>query len=279
VTVSGSTRIAGILGDGISYTLSPRMHNRAFSELGIDGIYIPFDVREGALGDAVKALRGIRNFIGANVTVPYKREVVKFLDEVRPRAERAGAVNTICVKGGRLIGDNTDAEGFLRSLKEEFNPSRKTAVIVGAGGTAYAAASALAGAGVRELRVLNRTVPRARELGRHLRRHFPKCPVTVGKLGLADLNKALSGADLLVSTVQSGLEKIAGRIPKDELSRIFVYDVVYARETPLLKAARRARARRMDGLGMLAHQGALAFELWTGKTAPVAIMKKALKGK
>jgi shikimate 5-dehydrogenase len=151
--------------------------------------------------------------------------------------------------------------------------------VPGAWGTAYAAASALAGAGVRELRVLNRTVPRARELGRHLRRHFPKCPVTVGKLGLADLNKALSGADLLVSTVQSGLEKIAGRIPKDELSRIFVYDVVYARETPLLKAARRARARRMDGLGMLAHQGALAFELWTGKTAPVAIMKKALKGK
>jgi shikimate dehydrogenase len=93
------------------------------------------------------------------------------------------------------------------------------------------------------------------------------------------LNAALPGADLLVSTVQSGLEKIAGRIPKDELSRIFVYDVVYARETPLLKAARRARARRMDGLGMLAHQGALAFELWTGKTAPVAIMKKALKGK
>lgn len=277
--IRGSTKVVGILGQDISYTLSPRMHNRAFERLGLDFVYVPFEVPEDRVPEAVEAVRAL-GLKGVNVTVPHKRAVFDYFRKrnypLDKDAVRIGAVNTIVRDGGRLSGHNTDGKGFLLALREHFEPRGRRTVIAGAGGSACAVADALAGAGVSSLVVANRTASRARDLARRLRKHFPKVGVRTAELGA--LGREIGQADLLVDTVRTGLSGIAERLPASALARVFVYDLIYGRETALLKAARRAGARRTDGLGMLAYQGALAFRLWTGKKPPVRLMKEALKG-
>lgn len=250
------------------------MHNAALSALGIDARYEAWDVPPEGLGEAVAALRR-PELVGANVTVPHKRAVMSWLDGVTDVARQVGAVNTVIADGGRLLGDNTDGEGFLRGLRElPVAVAGARCVVLGAGGAARAVAHALLRAGA-EVALHNRTRARAVALAAELG--------SVGRVAVlsdATLVESVAAAELLVQATPVGMEGVAGGaspLPPGVLPRAgAVVDLVYRpAETPLLAAARAAGLRAQNGLPMLVHQGALAFERWFGVAPPLAIMWRA----
>ena len=174
--INARTRIYGIFGYPIEHSASPAMQGAAFASLRLNAAYLPFAVKSSELKKAVEAIIPL-GLGGVNVTLPHKEEVVRFLDGLAPEAERIGAVNTVVIKKGRLIGHNTDCAGFLRALKEDlgFSPRGKTAFILGAGGAARAVTFALAGAGVARLYVADIIMTRASALAANLRKYFPRC--------------------------------------------------------------------------------------------------------
>lgn len=276
----GSITVVGIIGRPVAHSLSPLMHNRAFQHLGMNWVYVPFEVREQDLPAAVAGLRAL-SVKGVNVTIPHKTAVIPLLDELTPAAAAAGAVNTIIREAGRLIGDNTDGSGFVRSLAEEagFDPKGTRVVVLGAGGAARAVAAALAGAGCAHVAVANRTVDKAWAVAEVAAR----CGAQAAALPLERraLEEALAGAQLLVQATPVGM---AGdqSLPLDpDLLQppLLVADLVYTPLwTPLLRAARARGCAVLPGWGMLLYQGAEAFERWTGVRAPVAVMREALLG-
>ncbi|MHB9156053.1 MAG: shikimate dehydrogenase [Endomicrobiales bacterium] len=263
-------RLVGIFGFPVRHSLSPAMHNAAFSALGMDFTYVPFEVPPEKLRPAVEALRTL-HFAGVNTTIPHKEKVMRFLDAVDPEAARIGSVNTLVNRNGKLWGYNTDGKGFLADLREHgFSPRGKTALMVGAGGAARAMAWALSRAGIKKLYICDQDGRRARALAGKTAR--------AQAVPAATWKHAVPGIDILINATPVGMrpgDPPLARAP--ELKRgIFVYDVVYNRSTELLAEARKAGAIPCSGFGMLLHQGALAFQLWTGKKAPLEVMRKAL---
>jgi shikimate dehydrogenase len=256
------------------------MQNAALEAAGIDGLYVPWRVQSAGLPAAFASLRGMENFGGANVTVPHKEQAFALVDTLTPEAAAVGAVNTVVARDGRLLGANTDGLGFLRSLREEadFLPHGKPAVILGAGGAARAVAWSLAEAGAEPLVIVNRTAPRARSLAEFVHRAIGTA--TVG-LGLDDpqMSTAVKDCALVVNATSVGLNP-ADPPPIDPAflqSGALVYDLIYRpKETALLREATRRGCRVLGGLRMLLHQGALAFELWTGQKPSEAAMWHAL---
>ncbi|HWQ68544.1 MAG TPA: shikimate dehydrogenase [Patescibacteria group bacterium] len=269
-----------LFGDPVAHSLSPVMQNAALQAAGIDGLYIPWRVQSAGLPAAFASLRGMENFGGANVTVPHKEQAFALVDTLTPEAAAVGAVNTVVVRDGHLLGANTDGLGFLRSLHEEadFLPRGKSSVILGAGGAARAVAVSLAEAGAEPLVIVNRTAERARSLAEFVYRNIGTS--TTG-LGLDDPQMPATVRDcaLVVNTTSVGLNP-ADHPPIDPSllqSGALVYDLIYRpRETALLREAKRRGCRVMGGLGMLLYQGALAFELWTGHKPSEAAMRHAL---
>jgi len=259
--ISGKARLAGILGWPVSHSKSPRLHNHWLALHGIDGAYVPLPVAPSDLAEAVRLLPRL-SFAGANVTVPHKETVLELVDEVDPLAARIGAVNTLVIAAnGRITGRNTDALGFLFNLKEiREQPAAGPAVVLGAGGAARAACAALIEEGAPEIRLVNRSLDRARQLAADL--GGPIVPVA-----WSGREAALEGAALLVNSTSLGmtgqppLEIALDRLPKDAL----VNDMVYAPlETGLLAAARARGNAVADGIGMLLHQARPGFEAWFG---------------
>ena len=275
--ISGKTSIYGIFGYPVEHTFSPGMHNAAFSSMGLDGCYVPFSVSPGDLGKAVKAVVPL-GLCGLNITVPHKVKVIQYLDALTDDARLIGAVNTIEVKDGRLIGHNTDGRGFLRSLQEEtaLLPKGKTFLMVGSGGAARAVCFnlALAGADLILLHDLDRA--KAEKLGRDIR-SATKTRVKV--LDTSALRTHAPGADCVINATPLGLKK-SDPLPlsRDLIgSGQLVCDLVYnPPETQLLRTARSRGATTLRGIGMLLYQGVIAFEIWTGKKAPASVMKMAL---
>ena len=220
-------------------------------------------------------------YLGTNVTVPHKQSVLPLLDEVHPLARRIGAVNTVVKREGRLIGYNTDADGFLRSLREDggFEPAGKRAIVLGAGGAARAVAFALLDAGVQRLWLVNRGLERAVALAQDLA--DPR--VEAARWHTRSFEQLIPRADLLVNCTIVGMAHgpAEGKSPLEERlldSHLLVYDLVYIpEETPLLAGARRAGARTIGGLPMLIYQGAAAFELWFDRKAPLDVMFNAAR--
>lgn len=261
IEIRGTTRLAGLMGWPVKHTRSPRLHNFWLNLYGIDGAYLPLAVEPSRLEAALRALPAL-GFVGANVTVPHKEAALRIVDRVQPVAKRVGAVNTVTVvPDGSLEGRNTDAYGFLAALQAgapAWQASRP-AVMLGAGGSARAAAVALIDAGVAEIRIVNRTRERAeslRELGPAVR-----------AVSWSERSAALDGAGLLVNTTTLGmagqppLEIDLSALPKDAA----VNDIVYSPlETPLLAAARARGNVAVDGLGMLLHQARPAFFAFFG---------------
>jgi len=278
VNASGSPRVA-LIGWPVEHSLSPAMHNAAFKALGLDWRYELFPVPPGQLGAAVADLRA-GEYGGANVTVPHKSAVMAYLEDIDDAARAIGAVNTIVVRGTRLAGYNTDGPGFLRALREAgLEPSGRRALVLGAGGAARAVVYALAQAGCA-VAIYNRTVARAAELARNLKSLGLGGAVSAvpGEAALRALD--LAPFDLLVNATPAGMWPNCDDSPwPDGLvlpSHWSVFDLVYnPLETRLLREARQAGARAIDGLGMLVWQGALAFELWTGQAPPVGLMRAA----
>ena len=278
MTVDGCRRV-GLIGWPVEHSLSPVMHNAAFQALGLGWRYELLSVPPGQLGAALADLNA-GDFGGANVTVPHKSAVMAYLDEIDAAARSIGAVNTISVQGNRLLGHNTDAPGFVSALCEAgLELSGRRALLLGAGGAARAVAYALAQAGCA-VAIHNRTAMRAAGLVHHMQDLGLCAPVTrmPGETALDELD--LARFDLLVNATAAGMWPHDDGSPWPEAlslpSHWTVFDLVYnPLETRLLRQARRAGARTIDGLGMLVWQGVLAFELWTGQEPPADLMRSA----
>ncbi|MGD0586627.1 MAG: shikimate dehydrogenase [Oryzomonas sp.] len=281
-SLSGSSRVFGIIGHPVHHTLSPAMQNAALHACGIDGVFVPFDVQPERLGEAIAGLRalGVR---GVNVTIPHKTGVVPYLDRLDESAEAAGAVNTISNEEGRLVGYNTDGDGLVRSLAEEFAfiSENSTVIIIGAGGAARGAVAAICRAGARRITIANRSRDRATALVTAMEARYPDTVLLVAGYGGQQLPPNLREADLVVNSTSLGMhgEVIAGLDLKALNRNAVVYDMVYAPPvTPLLQEAQRLGLRHANGLGMLAAQGELAFRIWTGILPPPGLMKRVLAG-
>ncbi len=277
--VRGTTRVVAILGDPVEHSRSPAMHNAAFTALRLDYVYVALRVPRAELGRAVAGIRAL-GFAGLNVTVPHKEAVLPLLDRLAPAARAIGAVNTIVCEGDDLVGHNTDAEGFRRAVRKlGFRGRGRSAVLLGAGGSARAVAWALADAGVRQMTILNRNVARASALAREVKAHGGPA-VAVGALDAATAADTVGDADLIVNCTSLGLDGKSSPAVAIESTRdrCVFYDLVYgARPTPFVRSALRRGRRAGDGLGMLLEQAGLAFRIWTGRKAPLEVMAAALR--
>ncbi|MCK4449746.1 MAG: shikimate dehydrogenase [Anaerolineae bacterium] len=279
LNINGQTKLVGLIGYPVEHSLSPAMHNSAFAALDLNWCYVPLPVPPERLGEAVAGLRAL-GFVGANVTVPHKEAVMSYLDHVAPEAQAIGAVNTLVMREGRSIGHNTDWQGFLTALGEGgFDPQDKRAVVLGAGGAARAVVYALAQT-VAQVTVLNRTLARAQALVQDFSPLFPSLPLRSLPLTLQTLEERAAEAHLLVNATPIGTwPEVDKSIWPEDLAfpgHLTVFDLVYnPRQTKLLRQARAVGAKVIGGLGMLVHQGAAAFELWTGEKAPVETMYEA----
>lgn len=267
--IDSKTRVLGLFGYPLGHSISPLLHNQALKDLGLNYVYLPFPIEPGYLEDGVRAIRAL-NIRGVNVTIPYKEEVIPFLDEVDSLARKIGAVNTIVNNNGKLKGYNTDFTGFQRMLEEDgrFRIEGKKAVIIGAGGASRAVGIALCQRGIEEIHLLNRTRERAEELALSWQKYYPEIKIKTGGLEYDYCKPLISRADLLVDTTPVGMApnmEVEPVIPAEVLhSNLLVVDLVYnPAETTLLKAAKRAGAETLNGLGMLLYQGIEAFKLWT----------------
>jgi len=273
--------VCGVIGDPIDHTLSPVMHNAAFKHLKLDFVFLAFRVKASELGDAICGMRGL-GVHGLNVTMPHKDAVVEYLDEVDSTAKFLGSVNTVLNRDGRLLGFNTDGTGALKALRENgASPDGKKVLLLGAGGAAKAIAYALAKE-AGELRVLNRSSEKAEELAGLLSRTFGK-KVVGGALSSSAVQRSLRDSDVLVNATSVGMDPNAKQSlvsPQWLRPDLCVMDIVYSPvETELLKEAKAAGARVIGGAEMLLYQGAASFEVWTGVSAPVEVMRRALLNK
>jgi shikimate dehydrogenase len=264
-TIDSRTRLYGVMGDPVGHSLSPAMHNAAFGQTGHEGVYLAFHVTD--LAGAVQGIRAL-NIHGVSVTLPHKVAVMDLLDEVAPAARRIGAVNTIVNEAGRLCGFNSDSPGALAALMEKTPIDGKRVAVIGAGGAARALAYGIKAHG-GHLTIVNRSRDKGCRLADEMADDF--CPLTEFSGG---------GIDILVNTTSVGMRPHTDRIPVAPAALrpgMTVMDIVYnPLETMLLKTARQKGCTVVDGLSMFVHQGVIQFERWTGKEAPVQLMKQTV---
>lgn len=284
IQITGHTRFGGLLGSPVAHSLSPAMHNLSFAALNIDAVYLAFDVTGERLKETVRVFRDL-NAYGFNVTMPGKKHVMEYLDEVSRSARLIGAVNTVVNENGKLIGYNTDGTGYTSALREHgFDPKGKEVTLVGAGGAACAAAVQMALDGVKTLHIVNRksrSTDAAYALAQRINQ-ATSCRADVAFLEdaqtLADL---ISGSDLLTNATPIGMapetEASFLKDPSPLRSSLVVSDMVYnPRMTKLRRQAMEAGCKTIGGTSMLLWQGAEAFRLWTGKQMPVALVRERI---
>lgn len=303
-------RLLGLIGWPVEHSLSPAMHNAALAAMGLPWVYTLLPVAPAAVGDAVRGLRAL-DFVGANVTVPHKQAVIPFLDRLTPAAAAIGAVNTITLDARgqtpqsvppteqtisptataldtaqpdvlewpQLVGDNTDAAGFLADLRAHgVEVSGGRALVIGAGGASRAVVYALVSAGCAVM-IINRSQARAHDVAAMVGRVWPGFAVTCGQFP-EDIGRWVADADLVVNTTSLGMWPAVEGLPWDPAVAFrrdqVVYDLVYApRQTAFLRRAAADGARPIDGLGMLIEQGAAALTQWTGREPSRTIMRQA----
>jgi shikimate dehydrogenase len=270
---TATTHVAAVIGSPVRHSLSPVLHNAAFRALGLDWVYVAFEVPAGTAGKALDAMRAL-DLAGLNVTMPHKADVAAGVDRLSPAAEAVGAVNTV-VRGTRnheLVGENTDGAGFVDAIRldEGFDPGGRRCVVIGAGGAGRAVLRALAEAGASELVVVNRDPARAAAA-------VALVPAKARVGAAADVAEA----DLVVNATPLGMSGHAGLPLDPDTLRAgqLVVDLVYhPAVTPLVAAARAAGAVAVNGLGMLIHQAAHSIRLWTGEDPPLEVMSAAAVG-
>jgi shikimate dehydrogenase len=278
--ISGKTKVCAVIGDPIEHTLSPTMHNAAFEHLKLDFVLLAFRVVPDQLEHAIKGVRGL-GIRGLNVTMPHKTAVTEFLDEPDAAVKFLGAANTVLNQGGRLRGFNTDGVGALKALKNNgVTLNGKKVLLLGAGGAAKAIAFCLARE-VDEVCILNRDARKARELADVMQPCGKK--IVGNELSPTEIAKELRDSDVLINATSVGMApNIFESLVRHELlgPDLCVMDIVYDPvETKLIREARAAGAKVVNGVEMLLYQGAASFEIWTGYQAPVDVMREALLGK
>jgi len=276
----GTTRLIGILGWPVEHSLSPRMHNAALQQMGLDIAYVPLPCKPENLADAVRGLRAL-GFLGANVTIPHKEAIIPLLDGLSPLSQMMGTVNTLYWEEGKLMGTTTDPWGATANLEQAgFVASNQAVALLGTGGAARAIAFGLATAAPQiKLTLCHRQADQA-QAQRLASEVSSKSGVAVQLGALEGFSQFSSGFDLVINATPVGMH------PHEEASPIaaealhphqWVFDIVYnPRRTKLLQLAQQKGCRTVEGLGMLLHQGARSLELWTGKKPPVEVMAQAL---
>ncbi len=258
------------------------MHNGVIARRNLPLRYVAVDLAPGALPDFFRAVRA-GNFLGGNVTIPYKEEAAALSDRVSETVRFCGAANVLCVRKGRLHADNTDGHGLFAALEAAgWGKVFRRVVLLGAGGSARGIGYRLALAGAREMAILNRTPARAQAIADLLAPRFPRMSVSAGDLEPRRMAREFAGADLVVQCTSLGLLSEWTSFPVEALKKgsRFV-DIVYRKGgTSLVRALRRKGVPAMDGLPMLAHQAALSFSAWTGIDVPaqefLALARRAL---
>lgn len=274
----GTTQVAGIIGFPVSHSLSPLMHNAAAGALGLNFAYLPFSVAPHQLPKAVAGVRAL-NLLGVNITIPYKEQVLPLLDGLDKAAQQIGAVNTIVVQDGLLIGHNTDWSGFRADLQEKGVQIAGThAIVLGAGGSARAIVFALLQGGAEQITVVARRLHQAEQLARGM------AEVGIGQVICRQFSEmaTLPPSALLINTTPLGMTPYNQQTPwPSDLpfpGQPFVYDLVYRpAQTSLLTQAQQAQLPFANGLGLLLHQGAQAFQKWTGQTPNLTVMSQAIQ--
>lgn len=281
--IKGTTLLAGLLGYPVKHSKSPQIHNTAFQELGLDYAYMAFEVEDGFLKEAVDAFK-VLNAIGFNLTMPHKKKVIEFLDEVSEDAKIIGSINTVKNENGKLIGYNTDGRGFIKALQEagvDFHG--KKIVMVGAGGAARAVAIQLAFDGAGEVVMFNRTLSAAEEIVGTINNNIPASKGRALEINEIVLKEELKDAAVLINCTSLGMKSSVNEsivtTPETLHKDLFVADIIYdPSKTKLLSIAEEAGCKTMNGLGMLIWQGAIAFKIWTGQDMPVDLIKKEIFG-
>lgn len=270
--ISGRTRVFGLIGHPVRHSLSPKMHTALFSRLGLDAVYLAFDVhprRADRVADAIRTL----SLSGVNLTAPFKERVIPHLDRLTIAAEEAGAVNVITNVDGHLTGYNTDGEGLVQDLERRagWRPGGKVCAVLGAGGAGRAVAVSLAAADAGVVYLFNRTFGKAADACEHMARSMPHITFRPGALYHRSFAAVAGQLDLVINCLGPGAEETVRTFDVDGLPEHAVWcDINYWMGAPPLVEACRARGlSTVDGLGMLLHQGALSFELFTGH--PVAV--------
>lgn len=276
--IDTGTRLCAVIGHPVGHSLSPAMHNAAFQAMGLNYVYLAFDVAD--VGACLGGMRALRGFRGMSVTIPHKMAVMPHLDEVDEMARRVGCVNTVTCEDGRLLGTVTDGLGTLRAFADAGVSLRGRRILfTGAGGAVRAVAFAMADAAPEQITLLGRTPEKVASLAEDLR---GETGVTVRTGALDDAVPELDGHDILVQGTPIGMHGHdegrsavpGGRLRPDHV----VFDMVYRpRRTRLLEDARAAGCVTIEGLEMLLNQAALQFERWTGLTAPSTVMRRALE--
>ena len=278
--LTSKTKIYGLLGYPIKHSFSPLIHNAAFEAEKIDACYLCFETKPEDIKQAIEGIRAL-NIQGVNLTIPHKEICLSYLDEIDKNAEFIGAVNTIVRKENKLIGYNTDGEGFIKALKEDldFDSKDKTIFLFGAGGAGKAIGMSLAKYGAKQIFIVDKNKKKARALAENIKENFPN---TIAELTHSHNQEAIKASHLLVNATPIGMN------PNDNLminpvyfpQQLNIFDLIYnPRETKLLRIAKKKGLKAVNGLGMLIHQATLSFELWTGEKAPLAVMKEAVEKK
>lgn len=280
MAIDTQTKFCGVIGNPVGHSLSPAIHNAAFRKLGLNFVYLAWQVE--TIGDALKGLRALGNFRGASVTIPHKVAAIQFLDHVEETARRIGAINTVVSDEGKLTGYNTDATGALRALSEAgVELKGQNVVLIGSGGAARAIAFALmADSSITKLTVLGIDEQERTSLAKDLRAQAAST-VEDCHLDESSLCRILPDARVLIHSTPVGMSPNAdvSCVPASLLhSDLAVMDIVYnPRETKLLKDADQAGCKTIPGLEMFLHQAVAQFELWTNQTAPVDVMRRVLE--
>lgn len=272
--VNGSTKLTGLIGNPVEHTVSPVLQNSLFSVTGINGVYLPLKVPEGSLRDAVNGLKAV-GFAGFNVTIPYKGAIMEYLDEINEEAKLLEAVNTVKITGDRLVGYNTDGDGFLRAFSEQTGTgfTRKSVCILGAGGTARTLAIKIALEGANKICIINRTLSSAIKLTEKINQIISGASAFAAAAGSAESMLALARCDIIINATSVGMHPDTEASPLEEGFSLrqeqIIYDVIYNPvETKLMALARRSGCIAVNGAGMLFYQGVKAFEIWNGSIIP-----------
>ncbi len=283
--ISGKTKLTGFFAKPASHSLSPLMHNLAFSHWGIDAVYLAFEVDQTNLRQAVESIRTL-DMLGVNVSMPNKTAVLAYLDQLSPEAELIGAINTIVHQEQRLIGYNTDGMGFVRSVNETGHPIKNQKIVVlGAGGAAKAIVVQMALEGAQEITIYKRLNATFLPLKEYFAKVSEKtgCPIRLHDYAdESQLALDLSQANLLINATDIGMGSKKDQLPIADVkllhSQLAVFDLIYSpSETRLIQEAKKMGVKAYNGLGMLIHQGAIAFELWTHREMPVQNVRERLE--
>jgi len=277
--LTSKTKILCIIGNPIEHSMSVIMHNAAIQKIGIDYRYVAFNVFPKDLSNAINGLKSL-NIKGANVTIPHKISVMKYLDKIEPIAKMIGAINTIKNEDGILIGRNTDGEGFLKSIKESgYNLKNKKIVLFGAGGAGRACAFYLAKE-VGGITIINRTDDRLNDLISNLKLNY-EIPIKGINLSKSEeIRKVIEDSDMLVNTTPVGMYPNINESPIKQSwlhPNLFVIDIIYSPiQTKLLQEASSFGCKVLSGVDMLVNQGIIAFKWWTGFSPDKKLMKQVV---